>query len=124
MSAHAAIKAANLAVISGGASGIGLAAAKYYLSQGIKMAVGDRSEAILQTATSSLADKGESYVGLLDVTDQTSVNLFRQGVFEKFGGANLTVLMANAGVGGPTNASTSEGWDRILSTNFYGVVNV
>ncbi len=68
--------------------------------------------------------KGESYVGLLDVSDQTSVSLFRRSVFEKFGGANLTVLMANAGVGGPTKASTSEGWDRILSTNFHGVVNV
>lgn len=124
MSAHAAIKAGNLAVISGGASGIGLAAAKYYLSQGMKVAVGDRSEESLQKATSALADKGESYLGVLDVTDQTSVNRFRQSVFEKFGGANLTVLMANAGVGGPTKASTSEGWDRILTTNFHGVVNV
>ncbi len=57
MSAHAAIKAGNLAVISGGASGIGLAAAKYYLSQGMKVAVGDRSEESLQKATSALADK-------------------------------------------------------------------
>ncbi|GAC72500.1 predicted dehydrogenase [Moesziomyces antarcticus T-34] len=124
MSAHAAIKAGNLAVISGGASGIGLAAAKYYLSQGMKVAIGDRSEASVQSASQELAQKGESYVGLLDVSDQTSVSLFRRSVFEKFGGANLTVLMANAGVGGPTKASTSEGWDRILSTNFHGVVNV
>lgn len=124
MSAHAAIKAGNLAVISGGASGIGLAAAKYYLSQGMKVAIGDRSESSLQSASKTLANQGELYVGLLDVTDQTSVSLFRKTVFETFGEANLTVLMANAGVGGPTKASTSEGWERILSTNFYGVVNV
>ncbi|SNX82042.1 related to oxidoreductase [Melanopsichium pennsylvanicum] len=124
MSAHAAIKAGNLAVISGGASGIGLAAAKFYLSQGMKVAIGDRSESSLQSATKALADKGESYIGLLDVSDQTSVSLFRKSVFEKFGGSKLTVLMANAGVAGPTKAMTSEGWDRILSTNFYGVVNI
>lgn len=124
MSAHAAIKAGNLAVISGGASGIGLAAAKYYLSQGMKVAIGDRSESSLQSASQALANKGDSYVGLLDVTDQTSVSFFRKTVLEKFGEAKLTVLMANAGVGGPTKASTSEGWERILSTNFYGVVNV
>lgn len=35
--------------------------------------------------------------------------------FEKFSDARLTVLMANAGVGGPTKAPTSEGMDRILS---------
>lgn len=124
MSVHAAIKAGNLAVISGGASGIGLAAAAYYLSQGMKVAIGDRSESSLQTATKALSDKGESYLGLLDVADQTSVNLFRKSLLEKFPDAKLTVLMANAGVGGPTKASTSEGWDRILSTNFHGVVNV
>lgn len=124
MSAHASIKGGNLAVISGGASGIGLAAAKYYLAQGLKVAIGDRSESILQSATQELNGKGESYIGLLDVTDQTSVNLFRKSVFDKFSGAKLTILMANAGVGGPTKASTSEGWDRILSTNFHGVVNV
>lgn len=124
MSAHAAIKAGNLAVISGGASGIGLAAAKYYLSQGMKVAIGDRSESSLQAASVALGDKGESYAGLLDVSDQTGVSFFRKTVLEKFGDAKLTVLMANAGVGGPTKASTSEGWERILSTNFYGVVNV
>lgn len=111
-------------MISGGASGIGLAAAKYYLAQRMKVAIGDRSESSLQSASQALADKGESYVGLLDVSDQTSVSLFRKSVFEKFGSANLTVLMANAGVGSPTKVSTSEGWERILSTNFYGVVNV
>ena len=124
MSTHAAIKSGNLAVISGGASGIGLAAAKHFLSVGMKVAIGDRNESNLQSASKALADKGESYIGLLDVADQASVSLFRQSVFEKFGSAKLTVLMANAGVGGPTKASTSDGWDRILSTNFYGVVNV
>lgn len=124
MSAHAAIKAGNLAVISGGASGIGLAAAKHFLSVGMKVAIGDRNESSLQSASKALSDKGESYIGILDVADQTSASAFRKSVFEKFGGANLTVLMANAGVGGPTKASTSDGWDRILHTNFYGVVNV
>ncbi|SPO32316.1 related to oxidoreductase [Ustilago trichophora] len=90
----------------------------------MKVAIGDRSKSSLQSAGKALADKGKSYLGLLDVADQTSVSLFRKSVFEKFGKAKLTVLMANAGVGGPTKASTSEGWERILSTNFYGVVNV
>ncbi|GAC98635.1 hypothetical protein PHSY_006229 [Pseudozyma hubeiensis SY62] len=124
MASLPAIKAGNLAVISGGASGIGLAAAAFYLSKGMKVAIGDQSESSLQSATKTLSSKGDTYLGLLDVTDQTSVNLFRRSVFEKFPDAKLTMLMANAGVGGPTKASTSDGWDRILSTNFHGVVNV
>lgn len=94
MSAHAAIKAGNLAVISGGASGIGLAAAKYYLSQGMKVAIGDRSESSLQSASKALADQGESYVGLLDVADQTSVSLFRKSVFEKWRGSSVPTFTA------------------------------
>lgn len=114
-----------MAVISGGASGIGLAAAKYYLSQGMKVAIGDKDEGSLKSAADQLSgQKDNVFTGSVDVSNQESVSTFRSSVTEVFLGAKVSVLMANAGVSGATKATSSEGWERILHTNFFGVVNV
>lgn len=114
-----------MAVISGGASGIGLAAAKYYLSQGMKVAIGDKDEDSLKSAADDLSSQKDSvFTHHVDVGNQESVSTFRSSVTDTFHNAKVSVLMANAGVGGSTKATSAEGWERILHTNFFGVVNL
>lgn len=113
---HPAIKAGNVAVITGGAGGIGLALAKLYSSKGLSVAVGDVDE----TALASIPEP--IFAHKVDVTDKGSLATFREAVAKRFTGKPVSILHANAGVGGPTKASDPQGWDRIMNVNFHGVV--
>ncbi|PWN90182.1 NAD(P)-binding protein [Acaromyces ingoldii] len=129
MSVHPAIAANHLAVITGGASGIGLAAATAYASKfGMNVAIGDIvPDAELQRAVAAVqseAKQGSKVFGHnVDVGDRKSVEAFSKEVQTAFPSSPLTVLMSNAGVGGPTKASDWAGWERILHVNMYGVIN-
>ncbi|CAO1634210.1 unnamed protein product [Parajaminaea phylloscopi] len=114
---HPAIQAGRVAVITGGASGIGLALAKRYAGQGLSVAVGDLDEAALSAVPSPI------YAHKVDVTSKESLSAFRQAVTERFQGRPIAVLHANAGVGGPTKASDPTGWDRIMGVNYQGAVS-
>jgi len=130
--AHPAIRAGNLAVLAGCSSGIGLALAKTYVKAGMHVVMGDLNEERLNKAAAEVGklvagNSGKEqkvYASKVDVADWKSVEAFKKSVFSQFPSVPLTVLHANAGVGGKTSATSTEGWDRILNTNFHGVVNI
>jgi len=84
----------KVAVITGGASGIGLAAAKLFATQGAQVVVTGRRVEAVQAA---VAEIGPAAVGLVgDVAEIAHHDAVAQAVRERFGG--LDIYMANAGV--------------------------
>lgn len=103
-------------LITGGASGLGLALAKAFRARGDQVLVGDLAE----TAPDSVPD-GVDYIAL-DVRSQQAWDAALAHVRETWGG--LDVLVNNAGVatGGRIDVEAISDWERVLDINLLGVV--
>jgi NAD(P)-dependent dehydrogenase (short-subunit alcohol dehydrogenase family) len=111
------------AVITGGASGIGLATARQFASSGVNLVLGDIEESALDDAVKSLTSDGANVIGIAcDVGQEDDVNALRDGALGKFGTAHI--VFNNAGVvGGPTIGTPKKVWDWVMSVNVDGVIN-
>src|SRR6202012_5599749 len=125
MALHPALTAGRVAVITGGASGIGLAAAERFASMGLKVCLADLSaEALERAAEIVAAVSGRDAVLTVptDVSRLESVQALRDAVYARFG--EVGVLMNNAGTspgGGPYEHI--DRWRRVLEVNLWGVIN-
>jgi len=119
------IKPSNVAVITGGASGIGLAAAKHFASKGMNVVIADLGAERLAAAAKAIAAiSGDDRILAVetDVSDKAALKALERQVVERFG--KVHVLMNNAGIGPETSIfSDDSGWDAILGVNLMGVVN-
>jgi len=119
MKKHPALVAGNVAVITGGADGIGLAAAHYYKSIGMEVCIADIDGEKLDRAVSEL---GDVLARETDVSQWAEVEALRECVYERHGRVDL--LMNNAGMAKPSDSwSDHEAWQAILSVNLWGVLN-
>lgn len=119
---HPALAEGNVAVITGGASGIGLATAERLVRAGLRVCLADHDEASLEAAVESLSAAGEAYGHATDVSDAASVDRLANAVADRFG--PVSVLMNNAGVGGGGDPlSNPDGWRRVLGVNLFGVLH-
>ncbi len=119
---HPALAGGHVAVVTGGASGIGLAVAERLLREGLRVCLADRDEAALADATRSLCEMGEVIGQVTDVSDARSVDALANVVADRLG--PVSVLMNNAGVGGGGDAlSNPEGWQKVLGVNLFGVIH-
>ncbi|MEX2694125.1 SDR family NAD(P)-dependent oxidoreductase [Rhizobium mongolense] len=119
------LKKPNVAVITGGASGIGLAAAKRFAKAGMSVVIADLGGDRLATARGELeAMAGQERVMAVetDVSDKSSLEAFERAVVQRFG--RVHVLMNNAGIGPETSIFSAEAdWDGVLGVNLLGVIN-
>ena len=117
---HPAIAPGRVAVVTGGASGIGLAAARRFVELGMRVCIADVDEAALADARGSL---GPNVIAVrTNVAELADVERLRDHALEAFG--EVAVLMNNAGVGGGGGPWTRyEGWQRVLGVNLWGVVH-
>jgi len=120
MPVHPAIAPGNVALVTGGASGIGLAAAQRLAAEGMRVVVADIDAAELSNAAEILGSAAET--ARVDVSDRGAVEALAARIAGEFG--PLSVLMNNAGVGGGGDAlSNPEGWQRVLGVNLMGVLH-
>jgi len=117
----------SVAVVTGGAAGIGFAAASRFASQGLKVCIADRGVDRLSHAASllsALAPDGASSI-MTQETDVSSIDQLQKLktlVHERFGGTDI--LMNNAGIQpGSTMFGPAENWRHILEVNLWGVIN-
>ena len=119
MSNHPALRAGNVAVITGGADGIGLAAARLYQSLGMRVCIADINSEKLEQAAATLTD---ALAVTVDVSQRESVENLKQQVADHFG--QVDVLMNNAGTVRHCGSWTEyEAWETVLNVNLWGVIN-
>lgn len=110
----------KVAVVTGAASGIGLAITEKYLSEGARVVAGDIDQAGL-TAMSDLASDRFLVTASCDVTDETDVeNLFAVAT-SHFGGVDVVVANAGAGTYGLLHEHSLDEWRRIIDLCLTGV---
>ena len=114
----------KVAVITGGASGIGRSLAHAFAAQGMKVVLADIDEVRMRAVEAELAEGGTEVLPVVcDTSLESSVQALAHATLERFGAAH--VLCNNAGVagkgdpwGGPISA-----WDWVVGINLYGVVH-
>jgi len=113
----------KIAVITGGASGIGKSLSFRYGRAGYKVCIGDIEEPALNKTVKELQNEGISVSGtVLDVSSSSSMKSFTDAVVSDFGIPGIVCLNAGVGAGGPMDTVLTEDWEWILAVNLWGVI--
>ena len=124
---HPALTADSVAVVTGGAAGIGLAAATRFAERGLRICIADlgedrlaRAAGILSVAAPGGADSVMTVAA--DVSRVDDIRKLESSVRQRFGGTDI--LMNNAGVQpGSGMFGPAESWERVLAVNLWGVIH-
>ncbi|MFG1359791.1 SDR family NAD(P)-dependent oxidoreductase [Xanthobacter pseudotagetidis] len=124
---HPALSSGAVAVVTGGASGIGLAAARHFAERGLKVVIADLPGEKLEAAAadvSGLARGGAADVLAVatDVSRLADIERLEAEVAARFGGTDL--LMNNAGVQpGSALFGPLANWEKVMAVNLWGVIH-
>jgi len=121
LSRISALKPGGVAVITGAASGIGLAAARTFAEAGLKVVLADRPGERLEAAEAEVAALGQAIAVGTDVSSFGDMERLRDQTLREFGAPS--VLMNNAGLGANPGGVADDliGWRRLIDVNFWGV---
>lgn len=121
---HPAFTSDSVAVVTGGGSGIGLAAATKFAGMGMRVVLVDRAEDRLPAAAEALENAGapEVMTSGADVSDRAQMDALAAKVTERFGGTDI--LMNNAGIGLRSAClGAADAWQTTLAVNLWGPIN-
>ncbi|KPK64366.1 hypothetical protein AMJ83_02815 [candidate division WOR_3 bacterium SM23_42] len=112
----------RLALITGGATGIGAAIARRFVQQGVQVAICDIDSENGQKLVAEIGAAARFYK--LDITAETEVNAVVDNIFKEFG--RIDILVNNAGVTKDTLLirMTKEDWERVLQVNLTGTFSM
>ncbi|MFT3929202.1 MAG: SDR family NAD(P)-dependent oxidoreductase [Spongiibacteraceae bacterium] len=114
--------AGKIAIVTGGASGIGLAISQRFAREGAVVAVWDINEAGAQKAAAELVAAGGKAVGFgVDVSNRAQIEAATNSIRKQFGPINI--LVNNAGISNYIGflEMTEEQWDRMININLKSV---
>jgi len=115
----------KLAVVTGGASGIGLAAAKTFAAHGMRVVLVDKDSDKLAEAEKAVGAQSSAAVVVsiaADVSDLDAVTALERDVVKRFGSVHL--LMNNAGIQpGSSVFGERANWDSVLGVNLMGIIH-
>ena len=111
----------RIAVVTGGASGIGRATAEALAEGGATVCIGDIARDNGETAAAEIRKKGRKaeYIQL-DLTDADSIKTFVAAVLQRFGRVDILVNGAGWGKTIPFLESDDPFWERVIGLNFVG----
>jgi NAD(P)-dependent dehydrogenase (short-subunit alcohol dehydrogenase family) len=112
------------AVVTGAASGIGLAVAEAFIAEGMRVVMADIDEEGLRSHAARLTDHGAEVLAVdVDVRDPEAVDRVGAAAVEHFG--KLHVAVNNAGIvnGGYSWEIPLDDWHRVIDTNLWGVIH-
>jgi NAD(P)-dependent dehydrogenase (short-subunit alcohol dehydrogenase family) len=114
----------RVAVVTGGASGIGLALARRFAAEGMKVVVGDIEAPALDDALATLQADGADALGVVtDVADAEQVEALADAALERFGAVHVVCNNAGVGSGGLSWEMPLSTWQWVLGVNLWGVVH-
>jgi NAD(P)-dependent dehydrogenase (short-subunit alcohol dehydrogenase family) len=112
------------AVVTGAASGIGLALVEAFVREGMRVVMADIDQESLRRQAENLSDQGAEVLAVtVDVTDPEAVEAVGRAAVERFG--NLNVAVNNAGVvsGGNSWEIPLADWHRVIDVDLWGVIH-
>ncbi len=114
----------KVAVVTGAASGIGLAMTKQFVSEGMQVVMADVEEEALAASASNVQAEGADVLGVLcDVSDAASVKDLAEQTLSAYGGVHVVCNNAGVGPGGLMLETTAEEWEWIVGVNVMGVAH-
>ena len=111
----------KVALITGGAGGIGQAAARLFTDEGAHVVLVDREEAALENVVSSIGEDKASFV-VADVTKSDETQNYVEAAIERWGG--IDIYLANAGIEGMVSSIPDyphDMFDQVMAVNVRGV---
>ena len=112
----------KVAIVTGGAAGIGEATTRLFAQEGAKVVIADIDRAKGERVAGQIGqDGGEAVYLPLDVTNEDDWKTLMAATKEKYGKLNVVVNNAGIAVLGGTETETLEGWNRTMEVNSTGV---
>jgi NAD(P)-dependent dehydrogenase (short-subunit alcohol dehydrogenase family) len=113
----------RVAVVTGGAGGIGSALGRAFAARGARVVLADLDAANLSVVVKHLAAGGAQVLGVpTDVTRRDSVEALAEATLSRFGAAHIVCNNAGVATFGPIATSTQKDWEFTMNVNFWGVV--
>ena len=116
--------AGKVAVITGGASGIGLALAEEFAGQGMKLVLADIEQTVLDGSVQRLQEAGHDVIGVrCDVGQYEQVEALQKAALDRFGRVHVLVNNAGVSITGPIFRMSLDDWRWVYDVNVWGIIH-
>ncbi len=111
------------AVVTGAASGMGLAMARSFAEAGMSVVMADIEQARLDAAVASLTTAGHRAIGVpTDVSDEAQIQALARATLDEFGSVHVVANNAGIGIGGAVDEMTLDDWKWVIDVDLWGVI--